>query len=148
LKLLDETGELLTSSPEIGSDLKRALGCRLRFRAQFLKIVDMADARTPTNIKELWTALLATLPEIKMSAHLGKAVPQSFSTKIQRKLASTVPPRPIVQVGQGAAFEHLERLCQDASVVVEVLKYYDSHSLMVCVQCKLTCKTNNEPRRL
>jgi len=146
LNLLAETEKLLDSSPEIGSDLKRALGCRLRFRAQFLKIVDMADSRTPTDIKDLWTALLATLPDIKTSTHLGKAVPSSFSTKIQRKLASTVPPRPIVQVSQEAAFEHLERLCRDASVVVEVLKYYDSHSLMVCVFYENVCKTNSQPR--
>jgi hypothetical protein len=117
----------------MASNLRIALGCRLRFRAQFLKVVEMADARTPTNIKDLWTDLLAALPDIKSSTHLGKAVPASFSTKIQRKLASTVPPRPIVQVSQDAAFEHLERLCRDASVVVEVLKYYESHSLMVCV---------------
>ena len=115
----------------MGYDLKKALMCRLRFRAQFLKIAEMADARTPTNIKDLWTDLLAALPDIISSTHLGRAVPSSFSTKIQRKLASTVPPRPIVEVSQEAAFDHLERLCRDASVVVEVLKYYDSHSLMV-----------------
>ncbi|KAH8786656.1 amino-acid N-acetyltransferase-like protein subunit Mak10 [Hyaloscypha finlandica] len=133
LKLLDETAGLLSSAQEMGSNLRIALGCRLRFRAQFLKVVEMADARTPTTIKDLWTDLLAALPDIKSSTHLGKAVPASFSTKIQRKLASTVPPRPIVQVSQDAAFEHLERLCRDASVVVEVLKYYESHSLMTFV---------------
>ncbi|PMD26532.1 amino-acid N-acetyltransferas-like protein subunit Mak10 [Hyaloscypha hepaticicola] len=133
LKLLEETEELLSSTQEMGYDLKKALMCRLRFRAQFLKIAEMADARTPTNIKDLWTDLLAALPDIRSSTHLGRAVPSSFSTKIQRKLASTVPPRPIVEVSQEAAFDHLERLCRDASVVVEVLKYYDSHSLMTFV---------------
>lgn len=112
-------------------DVKKALWCRLRFRAQFLKIVEMADSRTSADTKGLWTGLLATLPDLKSSAQLGNAVPSSFSVKIQRKLASTVPPRPIVLVSQEAAFDHLERLCRDASVVVEVLKYYDSHSLMV-----------------
>jgi hypothetical protein len=116
----------------MGSDVKKALGCRLHFRAQFLKIVEMADSRTSSDIKDLWTSLQAALPDLKSSTQLGKAVPSSFSVKIQRKLASTVPPRPIVQVGQEAAFDHLERLCRDASVVVEVLKYYNSHSLMVC----------------
>jgi hypothetical protein len=132
LKLLEETQELLSVSLEMGFDVKHALGCRLHFRARFLKIVEMAESRTSTNIKDLWNDLLATLPDIKSSTRLGKAVPSSFSVKIQRKLASTVPPRPIVQVSQEAAFDHLERLCRDASVVVEVLKYYDSHSLMVC----------------
>ena len=40
-----------------------------------------------------------------------------------------------MEVSQEAAFEHLERLCLDASVAVEVLKYYDSHSLMVSGPC-------------
>jgi len=132
LKLLEETQELLTTSLEMASDVKKALGCRLRFRARFLKIVEIAESRTSTNIKDLWIDLLNALPGLKSSTGLGKAVPSSFSVKIQRKLASTVPPRPIVQVSQEAAFDHLERLCRDASVVVEVLKYYDSHSLMVC----------------
>lgn len=132
LKLLEETQELLSASLEMASDVKKALECRLHFRAQFLKIVEMAESRTSTNIKDLWIDLLAALPGLKSSTGLGKAVPSSFSVKIQRKLASTVPPRPIVQVSQEAAFDHLERLCRDASVVVEVLKYYDSHSLMVC----------------
>ncbi len=79
-----------------------------------------------------WTTLGDFLPYLKSSSKLAKAVPSSFSVKIQRKLASTVPPRPIVQVGQEAAFDHLDRLCKDAAVAVEVLNYYDSHSLMVC----------------
>jgi len=131
LKLLEETQELLSASTEVGDDLKKALGSRLHFRAHFLKTVEMADSRTPTNIKDLWLELLAILPDLKSSTNLGRSVPSSFSVKIQRKLASTVPPRPIVEVGQEAAFDHLERLCRDASIVVEVLKYYDSHSLMV-----------------
>lgn len=80
----------------------------------------------------MWTTLQALLPQIVSSADLGKPVPESFSIKVQRKLASTVPPRPIVNVSQDRAFEHLERLCRDAAAVVDVLEYHDSHSLFVC----------------
>jgi len=49
-----------------------------------------------------------------MDTHqLGKAVPGSFSTKIQRRLASTVPPRPIVEVDFREALEKLKQLCLD-----------------------------------
>ncbi len=143
LKLLEETQELLSFCKEISPDLKSALESRLHFRGQFLKIVEEAESRTSPNIKDLWIGLLATLPDLKSSTQLGKAVPASFSVKIQRKLASTVPPRPIVLVSQEAAFGHLERLCRDASVAVEVLKYYDSHSLMVCEVFKLLIEANN-----
>lgn len=114
-------------------DAKKALDCRLQFRAQFLNTVELADSRTAAdNIKQHWATLGKFLPYLKSSSKLGKPVPSSFSVKIQRKLASTVPPRPIVQVGQEVSFDHLERLCRDAAVAVEVLNYYDSHSLMVC----------------
>ena len=36
-----------------------------------------------------------------------------------------------MQISDETAFDHLERLCRDGSVVVEVLDYHDSHSLMV-----------------
>ena len=132
LELLEQTTELLSKASAIPPEIKKALECRLRFRAAFLKTVETADSRTSTDIKTLWADLLAVVPNIKLSAWLGKPVPASFSVKLQRKLASTVPPRPIVQVSQEDAFDHLERLCRDGSAVVEVLKYYDSHSLMVC----------------
>lgn len=107
---------------------------RLTFRSQFLTVVETADSRdaeTSLKVKEMWTELLTLVPKIKSTTSLGKPKPESFSSKLQRKLASTVPPRPIVEVGQEAAFSHLERLCKDAAVVVEVLRYYDSYSLMV-----------------
>jgi hypothetical protein len=130
--LLSDTIELLSKSQEISPEIQKALVCRLHFRAMFLGTVENADSRTSMDIKVLWADLLDLIPNIKSSIKLGKPVPASFSVKLQRKLASTVPPRPIVQVSQEAAFDHLERLCRDGSAVAEVLKYYESHSLIVC----------------
>lgn len=132
-KLFHETIQSLSDSKSISSELNAALESRLRFRIAFLTIVEQADSRTPSNIKEMWTDLLSQIPNVKSTTLLGKSKPESFSSKLQRKLASTVPPRPIVEVSEEAAFDHLERLCKDASVVVEVLTYYDSHSLLVCL---------------
>lgn len=69
-------------------------------------------------------------PKLKSSTSFGKACPTAFSVKLQRKLASTVPPRPIVEVSQDTAYDHLERLYRDGSDMVEVFQYYDSHSLL------------------
>ena len=114
--------------------MKTALICRLEFREAFLRTVEEANSRTSMeNIKKHWQDLESTLSTLKSTANLAQAVPTSFSWKLQRKLASTVPPRPVVELKWEAAFDHLERLCQDGSVAVEVLKYYDSHSLMVSV---------------
>ena len=79
----------------------------------------------------MWNELQSSLPQLKSTINLGKLVPDSFSVKVQRKLASTVPPRPIVNVSQDRAFEHLERLCRDAAIAVDVFDYHDSHSLFV-----------------
>jgi hypothetical protein len=131
LQLLDETVELLSSSNDISEDTKDALRSRLQFRSKFLRIVEVAASRTTSGVKEMWTELQASLPRIVSSTNLGKPVRDSFSVKVQRKLASTVPPRPIVNVSQDRAFEHLERLCRDAAAVVDVFEYHDSHSLFV-----------------
>lgn len=111
--------------------MKNALVSRLKFRTAFLETVELADSTTSTDLKSLWTTLAESCPFLRSSSKLGKPVPSSFSVKIQRKLASTVPPRPIVEVAQAAAYDHLERLCRDGVAVVEVLNYYDTHSLLV-----------------
>ena len=138
LQLLDETVELLSCSHDIPQEIKDALRSRLQFRARFLRVVEVAASRTAPEVKEMWTELQSSLPETMSSTYLGKPVPGSFSVKVQRKLASTVPPRPIVNVSQDRAFEHLENLCQDAAAAVDVFEYYDSHSLFVRTNVVLT----------
>jgi hypothetical protein len=128
---LEKTIATLSADTDLQSELKDALIFRLRFRTVFLKTVELADSRAPSELKSLWIELATLSPQLRSTSKLGKPVPQSFSVKIQRKLASTVPPRPIVEVAQEAAYDHLDRLCCDGSIVVEVLEYYDSHSLMV-----------------
>jgi hypothetical protein len=53
----------------------------------------------------------------------GTPVPEAFSLKIQRRLASTVPPRPIVHISPEDALAHLKRLCQDAIDMQQMLDY-------------------------
>lgn len=132
LQLLEKTSELISESNNALPEQKVALRMRLEFRAKFLRAVEAADSRTCPDLKSFWNELLEFVPDLNASSKLGKQFPQSFSIKVQRKLASTVPPRPVVQVSQEAALEHFERLCRDASIVVDVLEYHDSHSLLVC----------------
>jgi hypothetical protein len=112
--------------------MQNALAARLAFRASFLAAVEAASSRSSPDTEKLWMELLKSLTDIKTTAQLGVPAASAFSVKIQRKLASTVPPHPMVEVGQDAAFSHLERLCKDAAAASAVLRYYDSHSLMVC----------------
>lgn len=137
IHLLEETVASLSGSDEIVSEVKDALLSRLQFRAKFLRIVEVAALRTSQGVKALWDELLSFIPQLTSSTKLGKSVPESFSVKVQRKLASTVPPRPIVNVSQDKAFEHLERLCRDAAAAVDVFDYHDSHSLFVSAEYRI-----------
>ncbi|KAH8593661.1 amino-acid N-acetyltransferase-like protein subunit Mak10 [Bisporella sp. PMI_857] len=133
IDFLKRTTNRLSTDNTLVPNLKEALICRLDFRTKFLSAVEIANSRTFPTQKGLWLDLLTYVPKLKSSIKLGKPVPSSFSVKIQRKLASTVPPRPIVEVSDAAAFNHLENLCRDASAVVDVLRYHDSQSLMTFV---------------
>ncbi|KAF7868334.1 hypothetical protein EAF04_004866 [Stromatinia cepivora] len=132
LGFLRETGALVLRTDSIPEAMKEALKARLSFRHAFLEAVDIADSRSP-DAKVFWRETLSFIPELRSSGKLAKSVPQSFSVKLQRKLASTVPPRPIVVMGQDSAYEHLERMCKDGENAVDILDYADSHSLMTFV---------------
>lgn len=133
-KLVDNTLHLLETSDFMDSGTKIALFQRLTYRTALLKTVGMADDRSSVGPLSLaWSATLQLLPGIKSGRDLAKPVPDSFSDKLQRKLASTVPPRPAVTIAFDDAYQHLERLCKDGHVVTEVLNFHDTHSLMVSI---------------
>ena len=58
-------------------------------------------------------------------------VEASFSIKIQRRLASTVPPRPIVNISFDEAIEQLTGLCQNGKDAYRILDYHGGDNLMV-----------------
>ncbi|THV49810.1 hypothetical protein BGAL_0178g00170 [Botrytis galanthina] len=132
LRFMKETVELVLQAQSMPEDMKEALSTRLNFRQAFLKTVDTVESRSQ-DAKESWRETHSFISDLTSSGKLAKPVPQSFSVKLQRKLASTVPPRPIVVVGQESAYEHLERMCKDGEIAVDILDYTDSHSLMTFV---------------
>jgi hypothetical protein len=71
------------------------------------------------------------LEPIKKSHALGISVPEAFSTKIQRRLASTMPPRPIVQLSFEEAYTHFKRLFVDGQEVADVLDFTDPQTILV-----------------
>ena len=138
LDFLRETAEVfIKEEAGIAPVLVEALSTRLEFRIRFLEAVELADSRTEASrLKSIWLELVQLCHKLNQSTSLGqfgKACPNAFSVKIQRQLASTVPPRPIVEVSQEAAYDHLVHLCQDASDMLDVLNYYDSHSMLVSI---------------
>ncbi|KAK4130310.1 Mak10-domain-containing protein, partial [Trichocladium antarcticum] len=112
-------------------EMADALGFRLELRTAFLRAIELTELRSnPDSLSLPWSQMCAVWEAINKSRHLGTSVPEAFSTKIQRRLASTMPPRPIVQPSPGETHAHFAKLFADAIDVLNVLNHTDSQSLM------------------
>ena len=74
----------------LADEIQRALMARCRFRLALLQTLG-DDARQ-------WDSILDWLGAIRESHSVAKPVPLAFSEKIQRQLATSTPPRPMIQV--------------------------------------------------
>ncbi|KAG6021881.1 hypothetical protein E4U41_002371 [Claviceps citrina] len=118
-----------------------ALVSRLHLRNVFLDATESPQyMKEPSKARAPWDEALQILPRIGTTHSLGTAVDDAFSSKLQRKLASTMPPRPIVQLKFDDAFGHLSRLFKDGAEVIGVLDYTDSQCLQSFVQMFLSKK--------
>jgi N-alpha-acetyltransferase 35, NatC auxiliary subunit len=73
-----------------------------------------------TDATELWDLVQTHIQMIQSSHHIGVGVPQSFSTKLQRRLASAVPPRPIVQFTFEDAMGKFIQFCEDCKEGIRI----------------------------
>ncbi|KAI0194931.1 Mak10 subunit, NatC N-terminal acetyltransferase-domain-containing protein [Xylaria flabelliformis] len=130
--LLDAIAELQEVQNAYARDICEALGSRLRLRIAFLDAVDLSITRNDTseNAKLPWVQLSALIIDIENQHALGKPVPEAFSTKLQRRLASTMPPRPMVKLSFEESIMHFKRFFQNGNEVIDVLQYTDPQSLL------------------
>ena len=106
-----------------------ALISRLAFRKSFLiSLGQTSDSDQPNS----WEDCLRELPILVKTRPLGIPVKRAFSATIQRRLASTIPPRPIVEISFEQAHEQLRRTCQYIGEVNRFKDYYGGSNLMVC----------------
>lgn len=113
--------------------VREALIDRLLLRKKFLEALSKDLEAGFSQDKEPFKACLTLIHPVEQSVTYGKPIPESFTLKIQRKLASTIPPRPMVTIDIKAAIEHLKRLFQDAIDLHEILQYSSPSDLRVCV---------------
>ncbi|KAF3067484.1 N-alpha-acetyltransferase 35, NatC auxiliary subunit [Daldinia childiae] len=124
--------DLRAASNEVAKDISAALDLRLELRIAFLRAIDLSGLRksNPDSLKMPWVQMKGLLEHIKKQHSLGKPVPEAFSTKLQRRLASTMPPRPMVQPSFEESYDHLKRLFQDGVDIMDILKYSEPQSLL------------------
>jgi len=125
------------SSTSMNKTLKDGLLNRLDLRRTLLYAVQL-DGIVNEQRMTVWDRCLELLPILLQTTKLGKPVPESFSIKIQRKLASSVPPRPIISISFDDAFAHLSRLCQNAKDAYRVLDYHGGSHLLVSQCCQIS----------
>ncbi|KAF1936787.1 amino-acid N-acetyltransferas-like protein subunit Mak10 [Clathrospora elynae] len=98
---------------DINDALRKAIASRLELRKYFLRALDI---ELPLDqISYSWPPILEGISTLKTTHQLGQVVPGAFSSKMQRRLASTVPPRPIVELEFKDALEGLDQLATDCS---------------------------------
>ncbi|KAI0484617.1 Mak10-domain-containing protein [Xylariaceae sp. FL0804] len=127
--------ELRALSNDVDKDVSLALDMRLELRMAFLRAMDLCSLRkaNPDSLKMPWMQMSGLMGHIEKQHSLGKPVPAAFSTKLQRRLASTMPPRPIVQLSFEECDRHFKRLFEDGKEVTDILKYVDPQSLLTFV---------------
>ena len=70
-----------------------------------------------------WPPVLEIIDTLRTTHQLGQTVPGAFSPKMQRRLASTVPPRPIVELDFKDALEKLQNMasaCHEATRLISI----------------------------
>ncbi len=102
---------------------------RLRKALAAATILDI-DAKERTQAG-FWEQGLQLLPILLRTKGVGLAVKSSFSAKIQRRLASSVPPRPIVDVSFDDACTYLTNLCQYGTEAYHMLDFHGSSNISV-----------------
>ena len=114
--------------------IRDALLNRLKFRKLLLSAVQL-DGFLDDQRARLWEGCLELLPMLSQTYNLGVPSEDSFGIKIQRKLASSVPPRSIIKIDFDEAFAQLSGICQNARDAYRILVTQAATPLMVCISC-------------
>lgn len=109
-----------------------ALLSRLELRKMLLSAVQL-DGCLDHQRAGLWEGCLEILPVLSQTNKLGVRSENSFSIKIQRKLASSVPPRPIVNISFDEALARLSGICQNGRDAYRILDCHSGTHLMTFV---------------
>lgn len=110
--------------------LRQNIVIRLQLRKYLLAAVTLDDILDKQRAVQ-WDSALGLLPALSQTSKQGTPVESSFSIKLQRKLASSVPPRPILDIKLEDAFNFLGRLCQNGKDVYRVMDYHGGSHLQV-----------------
>ena len=93
-------------SADLASGVSEAIEKRLWFRRNYLALL--------IGETDDWSLLVKHLAEINVSHPLAATLPDAFSDKVQRQLATSTPPRPMLEVSWDDSFKKWNKICSDA----------------------------------
>ncbi|KAH0610820.1 uncharacterized protein H6S33_011247 [Morchella sextelata] len=131
LNILDSALQWLEATKNsYTNEIFEALECRLLHRKSFFRDLSREIEEWVSGVPSEWDSSLELLAKVEKSHPLGKPVSEAFSTSVQRKLASQVPPRPMVEISFKDATSSLKKLCIEGKDVLKILKYQGSTNLV------------------
>lgn len=138
LAVLDFALAWLESSKDLYTNgIFGALRYRLLHRRTLLYDLSRETEEWVAGATPEWDSSLELLTKVEETHKLGKPVPEAFSTSVQRKLASQVPPRPLVVLSFEDATSSLRKLCVEGKDVLRILQYNGSTNLVVSKNSRL-----------
>ena len=114
--LADNAGPQGLNQPLISS-----IHLRLILRRDMLHAVGSDICGLPSEHRSRWQSVSKSLALVSATQDQGVYVKDAFSGKIQRQLASTTPPRPIINLSFAEAREYLTRLCKHAEEIYGII---------------------------
>lgn len=97
-----------------------AIQNRVLFQQQFLKTLT-ANVSSREIDQSAVQLTLGMLREVEKTTKLGAPINDCFSLKLQRKLASSVPPKPMIRISEEQTFSYLNQLFIDSANALRVL---------------------------
>ncbi|KAI4290696.1 MAG: hypothetical protein L6R35_000003 [Caloplaca aegaea] len=129
-QLLDQALKVAEEISAWDDALQKAISVRLTLRRRLL-IAMQFDLNPDQEARiRCWKHCSELLPALIQTHTVSKPVTAAFSIKIQRRLASSVPPRPMVEATFGETHAFLANLCRDAADVYRVLEYHGSTNIL------------------
>ncbi|KAI4096133.1 MAG: hypothetical protein LQ344_001196 [Seirophora lacunosa] len=129
-QLIDEALSFAEGKSAWDDGLRKAISVRLTLRRRLL--IAMGSDLSPDKDAQIrcWKHCSELLPALIETRVVSKPVKAAFSIKIQRRLASSVPPRPMVEATFDKTHAFLANLCRDAADVYRVLDYHGSSNIL------------------
>ena len=96
------------------TDVREAIMCQLDFRKTYLRLLSgQSDSLGDPDVEVDWFDFRHDLERVKSYHKFSSPYPTAFSEKVQRQLATSTPPRPMLQISWDLACSKWKSLCED-----------------------------------